>query len=58
MRLDRVLSNLNYGSRNDIKDACKNKRVMVNNNVVKDSSVKIEEKDIIKTKYSLIKKVP
>ena len=47
MRLDKLLSNLRYGSRTDIKEACKYKRVMVNNNVVKDSSVKIEEKDII-----------
>lgn len=47
MRLDRVLSNLNYGSRNDIKDACKNKRVMVNGNIIIDSSRQVFEKDEI-----------
>ena len=47
MRLDRVLSNLNYGSRNDIKDACKNKRVIVNGNIITDPSRQVFEKDEI-----------
>ena len=47
MRLDRVLSNLNYGSRNDIKEACKNKRVIVNGNIVTDSSRQVFPKDEI-----------
>ena len=47
MRLDRVLSNLNYGSRNDIKEACKNKRVIVNGNAITDSSRQVFEKDEI-----------
>ena len=47
MRLDRVLANLNYGSRNEIKEACKNKRVKVNGNIVTDSSHPIIESDEI-----------
>ena len=47
MRLDRVLSNLNYGSRNDIREACKNKRVIVNGNIITDPSRQVFEKDEI-----------
>ena len=47
MRLDRLLANLNYGSRNDIKEACKNSRVKVNNKIIKDSSYPVVEKDKI-----------
>ena len=47
MRLDRLLSNLNYGSRNEIKEYCKNSRVKVNNKIIKDSSYPVVEKDKI-----------
>ena len=47
MRLDRVLSNLNYGSRNDIREACKNSRVKVNGNIILDPSRQVFEKDEI-----------
>ena len=47
MRLDRVLSNLNYGSRTDIKEACKNKRVKVNGNIIVDPSRQVFPKDEI-----------
>jgi len=47
MRLDRVLSNLNYGSRTDIKEACKNRRVKVNGNIILDPSRQVFEKDEI-----------
>ena len=47
MRLDRVLSNLNYGSRNDIKEACKKSRVKVNGNIILDPSRQVFPKDEI-----------
>ena len=47
-RLDKVLSNLGYGSRKEIKALAKKGEVEVNNVVVKDSSVKIDpENDVI-----------
>ena len=42
MRLDKFLSSLKYGSRNDIKKLCKNKAVKVNGEIVKNSDVYIE----------------
>lgn len=48
MRLDKLLSNLGYGSRNDLKKACKNGRVLVNNEKVLDSSFDVDpQKDLI-----------
>lgn len=48
MRLDKFLSNLNYGSRTDIKKYCKDGRVTVNNKVITDSAFQIDyKKDII-----------
>lgn len=44
MRLDKFLSNLKYGSRNDIRKAAKNGHVIVNGVVIKDSSKSIDEK--------------
>lgn len=42
MRLDKLLVNLKYGSRKEIKKVCKNKQVTVNGLVVTDSSVNID----------------
>ncbi len=47
MRLDKLLSNLKYGSRSNIKEACKKKRVKVNNKTITDSSFDVNEDDII-----------
>ncbi|MFU8787296.1 MAG: pseudouridine synthase [Candidatus Izemoplasmataceae bacterium] len=42
MRLDKFLSNLKYGSRNDIKKLCKAGLIKVNDNPIKDSSMDID----------------
>lgn len=48
-RLDKVLSNLGYGSRKEIKVLVKNGEVEVEGNIVKSSSMKVNpEKDVIK----------
>ncbi|MCY6957027.1 pseudouridine synthase [Clostridium brassicae] len=48
-RLDKVLSNLGYGSRKEIKLLMKNGEVEVDGEVIKDSSIKVDpEKSIIK----------
>ncbi|WMJ79586.1 pseudouridine synthase [Clostridium sp. MB40-C1] len=48
-RLDKVLSNLGYGSRKEIKLLMKNGEVEVDNQVIKDSSIKVDpEKSLIK----------
>ncbi|KPU27114.1 pseudouridine synthase [Caloranaerobacter sp. TR13] len=41
IRLDKILSNLGYGSRRDIKKVIKNGSVKVNGEIVKDSSYKL-----------------
>ncbi|MBY7143913.1 rRNA pseudouridine synthase [Virgibacillus sp. NKC19-3] len=49
MRLDKLLANSGYGSRKDVKSLLKQKRVTVNDSVVKDSSVHVDpEIDFIK----------
>ena len=47
-RLDKVLANLGCGTRKEVKEFCKKGKVLVNGELVKDSSSKIDpEKDII-----------
>ena len=47
-RLDKILSNLGYGTRNEIKKVMKKGIVSVNDVVVKDASMKVDtENDII-----------
>jgi 16S rRNA pseudouridine516 synthase len=47
-RLDKVLANLGYGSRKEVKALVKNKEVVIGGEVVKDSSMQIDpEKDEI-----------
>lgn len=41
-RIDKVLSNLGYGSRKDIKKLCKNGDVSIDGEIIKDSSYKFE----------------
>jgi len=41
-RLDKILSNLGYGSRKEIKMLVKSKAVKVDNEIVKDSSLKVD----------------
>ena len=48
MRLDRYLSNLKYGTRNEITKKIKSKKVTVNGNVVTDSRYKVDtENDLV-----------
>lgn len=42
MRIDKLLSNLKYGSRSDIKKFCKKGLVKVNGNVIKNSDFKVD----------------
>lgn len=47
-RLDKILGNLGYGSRKEIKIICKNGEVTVDGDIVKDSSMKVDpEKAVI-----------
>jgi 16S rRNA pseudouridine516 synthase len=49
MRLDKLLSNLGYGSRTDIKKLCKGQQVLVNGEYIKQADLHIDpEKDVIK----------
>lgn len=49
MRLDKLLANMGFGSRKDVKMLIKKKRVTVNEKVVKDSSVHIKlDSDLVK----------
>ncbi|WP_339214232.1 pseudouridine synthase [Ornithinibacillus sp. FSL M8-0202] len=49
MRIDKLLSNMGYGSRKDVKALVKKKRVTLNELVVKDSGLKVDpQKDIVK----------
>ena len=41
MRLDKLLANLKYGSRSDIKKMCKNKLITLNGEVVKSSDIDV-----------------
>ena len=41
-RIDKILSNLGYGSRKDIRQICKNGLVKVDGKVVKDSSAHVD----------------
>lgn len=47
-RLDKVLGNMGYGTRKEIKSVCKAGQVLVNGDIVKDSATKVDPaKDII-----------
>lgn len=41
-RLDKILGNLGYGSRKEVKGSCKNGVVVVDGEVIKDSSTKVD----------------
>lgn len=48
MRLDKLLANMGYGSRKDVKGLIKSKKVLVNDVIVKDSGLKVDPlKDIV-----------
>lgn len=44
-RVDKVLANLGYGSRKDIKKMCKNGEVTIEGEIIKDSSFKFDPKN-------------
>ena len=41
-RLDKILGNMGYGSRKEVKASCRKGEVMVDGEVIKDSATKIE----------------
>lgn len=54
-RLDKVLANLGYGSRKEVKALCKKEEVIVNGVPVKDSSMKVDtENDVIEVKGEVL----
>lgn len=54
MRIDKVLSNLKYGSRKDVSSILKDKRVKVNNKLITDPKYKVSFNDEIKIDDQLI----
>lgn len=55
MRLDKFLSNLQYGTRKDIKDMCRDKRIFVNDKLEKNYGRKIDPAtDIVKLDGNII----
>ena len=54
MRIDKLLSNLKYGSRNDIKKLIKKNMVKVNGSVISDSSIDVLETDEILVNNELV----
>ncbi len=47
MRLDKFLADMGAGSRKDLKTAIRKKRVTVNGEIVRDSSINVSESDIV-----------
>ena len=59
MRLDKFLSNSGIGTRKEVKEILKNKKVSVNNVFVKDGKIHVdEEKDIVKYENKIINYKP
>lgn len=59
MRLDKLLANMGYGSRKDVKELIKKKRVTVNDYLIKDSGMKIDTtSDLVKVDEQVVKYKP
>ena len=59
MRLDKFLANSGIGTRKEVKEILKNKKVSVNNVFVKDGEIHVdEEKDIVKYENKIINYKP
>ena len=59
MRLDKFLANSGIGTRKEVKEILKNKKVSVNNVFVKDGKIHVdEEKDIVKYENKIINYKP
>ncbi|MUK86790.1 pseudouridine synthase [Ornithinibacillus sp. L9] len=55
MRLDKLLANMGYGSRKDVKGLLKKKQVTVNDSLAKDGSMKVDpEKDTVKVSNDVV----
>lgn len=54
-RIDKILSHALGWSRKDVKDAIKQKRVAMNNTIIKDSSIKVSDSDLIYVDDQLVK---
>lgn len=55
MRLDKYLADMTSFSRNEIKTFIKDKKVKVNNEIIKDSSFKVNDTDLVYLNNELIK---
>ncbi|WP_096269740.1 pseudouridine synthase [Paucisalibacillus globulus] len=59
MRLDKLLSNMGFGSRKDVKALVKSKAVRVNDTIVKDSGAKVDpENDVIMVGENVVEYKP
>ena len=59
MRLDKFLANSGIGTRKEVKEILKNKKVSVNNVFIKDGKIHVdEEKDIVKYENKIINYKP
>lgn len=55
MRLDKFLSNMKYGSRNDIKKLCKNNLIKVNGQIIKKADLNIDPNvDIVEVDEEIV----
>ncbi|WP_099158826.1 pseudouridine synthase [Virgibacillus ndiopensis] len=55
MRLDKLLGNMGYGSRKEIKSLLKKKHISVNETIIKDGSVHVDpDSDIIKVQGDIV----
>lgn len=55
MRLDKLLANMGYGSRKDVKALIKSKKVSVNDAIARDSGQKVDtSKDIVKVNGEIV----
>lgn len=55
MRLDKLLAHKGFGSRKDVKALIKKKKVIINDQIVKDSSFQVNpEKDILKVNNEMV----
>lgn len=55
MRLDKLLADLGYGTRKEVKELIKKGHVLINNNIIKQQDYKINEEDVIIVDGEIVK---
>ena len=55
MRLDKLLADLGYGTRKEVKELIKKGHVLINNNIIKQQDCKINEEDVIIVDGEIVK---